>query len=382
MSQPPYFSILLPTKNRSHLVGYAIRSVLQQDFTDFELIICDNDDDPDATRRVVERFSDSRIKYIRTGGLSMPENWEFALDQARGEYVTVLEDKQAYYPWALEHLNEIIESHAATVVIWEWDVYDDKQSMAFRKPRSGDVKVMETDRILKAYVEMPWGAWSMLPRMLNSVALRDTILRIRDNQNVKKFFSESSPDLCAAFYLLGELNTVHFCNDGLGLLGYMHESNARKISSKKGGISYYGGGESAVNLFTELVPIKSYRLVHNTVYNDFLRIRRDVGGRLKLFEMSAYVYAKLCARDLVMRLQRGGAALADWMIVFRYTQHEHFNLSQIISLMGFVCIELVKPYLRWMRGRVVKAGKGEQWAADNILLAASSAGSKPVSEPA
>ena len=48
----PRFSVVLPTKGRSFLVGHAIRSVLAQTFPDFELIVTDNDDG-DATRQAV-----------------------------------------------------------------------------------------------------------------------------------------------------------------------------------------------------------------------------------------------------------------------------------------------------------------------------------------
>lgn len=54
----PLISILIPTKNRSFLVGYAIKSVLIQTFTNFELIVIDNDDNPEATKKVVTSYDD------------------------------------------------------------------------------------------------------------------------------------------------------------------------------------------------------------------------------------------------------------------------------------------------------------------------------------
>jgi glycosyltransferase involved in cell wall biosynthesis len=95
LTQPPFFSVLIPTKNRSHLVGHAVQSVLGQNFDDFEIILVDNDDG-DSTQEVIKQFSDPRIRYYRTGGLSMPWNWEYARQKANGLYLTVLEDKQCY----------------------------------------------------------------------------------------------------------------------------------------------------------------------------------------------------------------------------------------------------------------------------------------------
>src|SRR5439155_7888958 len=101
-----------PTKNRSEIVGGAIQSVLDQTFDDFELVISDNDDSETATRDAVAKFSDPRIRYFRTSGkLPMHENWENALDLARGEFVLVLEDKQRLVRNALQILHHCIQEH-------------------------------------------------------------------------------------------------------------------------------------------------------------------------------------------------------------------------------------------------------------------------------
>ena len=60
----PKVSILLPVYNVSAYLGEAIRSILQQSFTDFELIIL-NDGSTDQTENVVLSFSDDRIRYIK-----------------------------------------------------------------------------------------------------------------------------------------------------------------------------------------------------------------------------------------------------------------------------------------------------------------------------
>jgi len=60
----PKVSILLPVYNVSAYLGEAIRSILQQSLTDFELIIL-NDGSTDQTENVVLSFSDDRIRYIK-----------------------------------------------------------------------------------------------------------------------------------------------------------------------------------------------------------------------------------------------------------------------------------------------------------------------------
>ncbi len=98
----PHFSILLPTRNRPALAQRAIESVIGQAFTNWELIVSDNGDAPE---HVAARFVDSRIvKLAPPARLRMWENWQHALDSARGKYVLVITDKCVLAPRALENL--------------------------------------------------------------------------------------------------------------------------------------------------------------------------------------------------------------------------------------------------------------------------------------
>lgn len=60
----PSVSIVIPTYNRSRLLARAVKSVLNQIYQDFELIIVD-DASTDNTEEVVNSFNDKRIRYLR-----------------------------------------------------------------------------------------------------------------------------------------------------------------------------------------------------------------------------------------------------------------------------------------------------------------------------
>ena len=47
-SKSPFFSVLIPTRNRPNLTADLINSVLSQSFSDFELIVADNSSDEET----------------------------------------------------------------------------------------------------------------------------------------------------------------------------------------------------------------------------------------------------------------------------------------------------------------------------------------------
>ena len=95
-------SIILPTYNRASLVLESIQSVLQQSYTDFELIIMDDGSDDDTKTRI-SSISDERIKYHQlphSGHTGRLKN--FAIQQALGEYIAFIDSDDMWKAGKLE----------------------------------------------------------------------------------------------------------------------------------------------------------------------------------------------------------------------------------------------------------------------------------------
>lgn len=78
----------MPVFNGASTVAAAIRSLLDQSFPDFELIISDNAS-TDATQQVCEHFAalDPRIRYVRQpSNIGAAPNFEYVLNQSSGKY--------------------------------------------------------------------------------------------------------------------------------------------------------------------------------------------------------------------------------------------------------------------------------------------------------
>lgn len=112
----PAVSVIITTFNRRKELKRAIRSVLNQSFGDFELIVVDDCSDYSVSG-LVKEFRDPRIKLFRTkensGHDALPKN--MGLLAAKGEFVAFLDDDDEYRADALKILLTYARESAADV---------------------------------------------------------------------------------------------------------------------------------------------------------------------------------------------------------------------------------------------------------------------------
>lgn len=108
-----FFSVIIPTFNRANKLKRAIQSVLDQTFTDFELLVMD-DGSTDDTESVVHAFVDSRIRYEwdqNSGGPATPRNR--GIEAARAGWICFLDADDIWYSKKLEIVYRCIQSYPA-----------------------------------------------------------------------------------------------------------------------------------------------------------------------------------------------------------------------------------------------------------------------------
>lgn len=109
----PKVSVCIPTYNRANFLIYSVNSVLQQTYSDFELIICD-DGSPDNTSQVVSQWNDSRIRYIKhPKNIGRSKNMRSGFEAATGEYFIKFDDDDGLTPEFLEKTVAILDAEPA-----------------------------------------------------------------------------------------------------------------------------------------------------------------------------------------------------------------------------------------------------------------------------
>ena len=119
----PKLSVVIPTRERADTLFYALKTVIEQEYQNLEIIVSDNAS-VDNTKEIVSQFSDSRIKYINTGTrLGMSENWEFALGHVTGEYVMYLGDDDGLLPNSCFDVAQVINKTGCEALVWNKPSY-------------------------------------------------------------------------------------------------------------------------------------------------------------------------------------------------------------------------------------------------------------------
>lgn len=100
MMEKPIVSVIMAAYNAEATIGEAIKSVISQTYTNWELIVVD-DDSIDATRDIVQQICEyeSRIKYIKNShneGVSCSR--KKALQHAEGQWIAILDSDDLWKP--------------------------------------------------------------------------------------------------------------------------------------------------------------------------------------------------------------------------------------------------------------------------------------------
>jgi glycosyltransferase involved in cell wall biosynthesis len=112
----PFFSIIIPTYNRAHIIKRPIDSILAQTFKDWELIIVD-DGSTDDTKEIIESYKDPRIRYVWQENQERSASRNHGIELAKGEWICFQDSDDEYLPEHLQVLYDGIQTHPDYQVI-------------------------------------------------------------------------------------------------------------------------------------------------------------------------------------------------------------------------------------------------------------------------
>lgn len=127
MLNEPLVSIIIPAYNASLYIGDAIRSLQQQTYTNWELLITDDGSTDDTAEKVKPFLSDSRIRYqLQTNsGVSAARNTGIA--NAKGDFIGFLDADDALLPESISFKVHALRASPETDFVYGDVIYCDAQ---------------------------------------------------------------------------------------------------------------------------------------------------------------------------------------------------------------------------------------------------------------
>jgi glycosyltransferase involved in cell wall biosynthesis len=176
----PKVSVIIPAYNAMSYLPETLESVLQQTFTDFEIIIVD-DGSSDRIVTWANSLTDDRIRFISQSNQGVSTARNTAIGQAKGEYIAFLDADDLWQSTKLEKQVQFLDSNPTVGLVATWMILTDEDN----HPLS-EVKLdFKQGNLRKEIIEVsiiPCGSIPMVRRVcFDRVGLFDPTLRFGED---------------------------------------------------------------------------------------------------------------------------------------------------------------------------------------------------------
>ncbi len=142
-------SVIIPVYNCAEYIGTTLKSVINQDFKDFEIIVIDDGSTDNSLQIINETLKDSdavyKIIHQENGGVSVARN--HGIDVSSGDYLVFVDGDDYILPNHLSRLYYGIEDFGLTQFV-------KKDGETLSNPNSFDFEYISTDEFIKKELRM------------------------------------------------------------------------------------------------------------------------------------------------------------------------------------------------------------------------------------
>lgn len=213
----PEISVLIPVYNGQETIKKTINSVLEQTFSDFELILV-NDGSNDDTETIIKDFKDKRIRYFYKENKGIADTRNFALSKAEGKYIAFIDADDWMEKTALELLIKKARETQAEIVVCDYRyVYENGTT---HDMHSTDFKITSVANHKSLLVEVMPQPWNKLVKK-----------EVFDNSKLSFPTGLVFEDLCFYSCLMPSIKSIVKLNEVL--INYYQVGTSIMASAKK-----------------------------------------------------------------------------------------------------------------------------------------------------
>lgn len=293
----PKFSIVIPTRARADTLLHALRTAVDQQFDDLEILVHESGDDCE-TAQVIATIGDHRTRHIKTvSPVSMTENWERALQSATGEYVTFVGDDDGLLPDACIVAVNILDRNSSELLSWRpacyfWPKYvgierRDRLLLNLDQPSTLEVKRSHTalEMLYRCRID-----YSCLPMIYNSFVKRSLIERVR--ARCGRYFLGSAPDVTSGIVNAFFWDTFLLTGRPLSCSGLSHNSTGhRMFFTQEDSLREAATAEAFASASNRAAPARNLKLF---IGDEMLAVKRTLFPQSRpVFDHKNFFWAAL-----------------------------------------------------------------------------------------
>jgi len=132
-------TILMCTYNSASYISYAIRSILNQTYKDFEFVIID-DGSIDDTKTIISHINDNRLKYKNKEHTNLGDSLNYGLKIAQNDIIVRMDADDIAHPSRIEKQLKILtqESYKEIIASWYAVFKEEKIMYIVKTPRNNE----------------------------------------------------------------------------------------------------------------------------------------------------------------------------------------------------------------------------------------------------
>lgn len=285
----PYFTVIIPQKDRAEYLGATLKTCMIQDYPNFEVVVSDDCSDDDSVQVAKELAArDSRIKvFPHQEHLGMHDNFEFALNQVRPGYVIALGGDDGLVPGCIWRMYEILKETGRELLTWipanfYYPENEGEKNLFIVRRKHSDLKIIKSEEFLKKISSTFRYQIDECPMFyMKGVASTELVDRVKKRTKDGCFYYCPTPDGFSGVVLAGEVEDYVLSYEPLSIAGTTTKSqgkNYRRTDEKSRFESQQFFNDSLRRTMHEQLASQPYSPIVTLMTADYLLTAKDLPG--------------------------------------------------------------------------------------------------------
>lgn len=161
-------SVIMPARNAGEFIRESIESILQQTYTNIELIVVD-DQSTDSTREIVESIADNRVIIVSGEAEGIASAFNVGLAQAKGKYFCRCDADDLYPSDRLRKQVDLLNEHSELIAVCGQHSSIDEKNRHVVQYNLGSIDELQDDKLKQAITKTHFNTFLVRTHILKKI---------------------------------------------------------------------------------------------------------------------------------------------------------------------------------------------------------------------